>query len=133
MFNIYHIIYYLSTGGILKKLMEESTIQCSYLTWLELQYPAIFKVTASFPNGGARTKRYGARLKREGMKKGFPDIGIFWPSGIHHGMFIEFKSENGKLNLEQKKVLAELQTRGYNCVICKSLESAIKETKIYLI
>ena len=61
----------------MRSLVSESSIQCNYLKWLNLKYPDVFKVTSSFPNGGVREPRYGARLKREGMKKGFPDLGIF--------------------------------------------------------
>lgn len=116
----------------MKNIISESSIQCNYLKWLNFQHPEVFSVTSSFPNGGVREPRYGARLKREGMKKGFPDLGIFSPCGEYHGMFIEFKSEKGKLSPEQKEVLSKLQNKGYNCVICKSLDDAINQTNMYL-
>jgi hypothetical protein len=116
----------------MSKIISESSIQCNYLIWLKLQHPEIFKVTTSFPNGGAREPRYGARLKREGMKNGFPDLGIFSPCGEYHGMFIEFKNEKGRLTPEQKDVISKLQSKGYNCVVCKSLDEAINQTSKYL-
>lgn len=116
----------------MRSLVSESSIQCNYLKWLNLKYPDVFKVTSSFPNGGVREPRYGARLKREGMKKGFPDLGIFYPSSKYHGMFIEFKNEKGRLSVDQKDVIFKLQAKGYNCVVCKSLDDAINETNLYL-
>jgi hypothetical protein len=116
----------------MKKIISESSIQCNYLLWLKLQHPDVFKVTSSFPNGGVREPRYGARLKREGMKKGFPDLGIFSPSGEYHGMFIEFKNEKGRLSPDQKEVISKLQAEGYHCVVCKSMEDAINQTNLYL-
>lgn len=114
------------------KIISESTIQCNYLKWLNFQHPEIFKVTSSFANGGARDPRYGARLKREGMKKGFPDLGVFVPCREYHGMFIEFKNEKGRVSPDQKEVISKLQAKGYLCVICKSIDEAINQTNEYL-
>lgn len=116
----------------MKKVIRESTIQCNYLKWLNFQHPGVFEATSSFPNSGVREPRYGARLKREGMKKGFPDLGIFYPSGKYHGMFIEFKSEKGSLSPDQKKVLSTLDLNGYKCIVCKNFDEAINETNKYL-
>ncbi len=116
----------------MKKLISESTIQCNYLKWLNFQHPEVFDVTSSFPNGGVREPRYGARLKREGMKKGFPDLGIFYPCGDYPGMFIEFKNEKGRVSTEQKDIISKLQVKGYHCVICRSLDDAITQTNKYL-
>ena len=116
----------------MKKPISESSIQCSYLQWLNFQHPEVFEVTSSFPNGGVRDPRYGARLKREGMKKGFPDLGVFSPYGKYHGMFIEFKNEKGKVSPEQKEVISKLQAKGYLCVVCKSIDEAIHQTNEYL-
>lgn len=111
---------------------SESAIQSSYIAWLNLQYPEIAGVTASFANGGCRDPRYGARLKREGLKKGFPDVGVFYPSNPYHGLFIEFKSANGVLSSEQLTMAGKLTKQMYKCVICRSLEEAISTTKNYL-
>lgn len=110
----------------------ESAIQSTYITWLNLQYPAVADVTASFANGGKRDSRYGRRLKREGLKKGFPDIGIFVAKGKSHGMFIEFKSEKGVVRKEQKAAMSVLEAQGYRCSVCRSLEEAMDATSSYL-
>jgi len=112
--------------------LTESLIQCNYIQWLKLQYPKVADVTCAFVNGGARTPSYGARLKREGLQPGFPDLGVFYPSGKYPGLFIEFKAKNGKLTELQKGALARLEEQGYKCYVCYSLEEAIKATRDYL-
>jgi len=99
---------------------SESDIQSSFIIWVNLQYPLIADVTASFANGGARHPRYGNRLRREGLKRGFPDVGIFTARGKYHGMFIEFKSAKGKLSPYQRQAITDLRLQGYKCVVCKS-------------
>ena len=111
---------------------SESEIQSSFIVWLNLQYSEVADVTASFANGGVRDGRYGNKLKREGLKKGFPDIGIFFPANGMHGMFIEFKSDKGYLRKEQVGIMLKLKSQGYACVVCRNLEEAINETVTYL-
>lgn len=103
-------------------------------------------VTFAFANGGSRPKMIttgrnglkktfcpsGGKLKREGVKKGLPDVGMFWPNSESHGLFIEFKSKNGRLSIEQSDIIALLKNKGYTCVVCHSLEEAIDETVRYL-
>lgn len=113
-------------------LPSESVIQSSYIMWLNAQYPKVAEVTASIPNGGKRELRYGSRLKKEGLKKGFPDVGVFTPRGEHNGLFIEFKSKKGSIRQEQSAVMQRLMNEGYLCEVCRSLESAIEVTKNYL-
>lgn len=66
---------------------------------------------------GARTSIGTAiKLKRAGLKKGFPDMGIFEPRANWHGMFIELKLKSyaGK---EQKIWREELLKRNYYAII----------------
>lgn len=116
-----------------KTLMpSESAIQSSYIVWLNLQYPTVADVTAAFVNGGQRDVRYGKRLNREGLKKGFPDVGVFVANSDYHGLFIEFKSSKGVVRKEQKHVMSVLSAQGYRCAVCRSLEEAMDVTVSYL-
>src|SRR6185503_7847972 len=109
-----------------RKSASESAIQSAYIEWVKLQYPRIAEVTASIPNGGKREVKYGYRLKREGLKKGFPDVGVFVSRGRYHGLFIEFKSQKGIVRKEQSMIMESLSREGYLCEACKSLEEAIE-------
>lgn len=75
---------------------------------------------------------YAMRLKREGLKKGFPDVGIFVPRGGYHGMFIEFKGPKGKLSPEQIKMRKLLEDNDYVVKVCDTLDDAINATVSYL-
>ncbi|MBP9988042.1 MAG: VRR-NUC domain-containing protein, partial [Ruminococcus sp.] len=61
------------------------------------------------PNEGKRSVANGASLKRQGLKKGVPDIFILAPKGKYHGMAIEMKKIGQKPTKEQKQFLAELE------------------------
>lgn len=110
----------------------ESLIQQHFMQWLKLQYPSVFEVTASFPNEGRRSFKNASRMKAEGLKKGMPDIGIFYPTSKHHGMFIEFKSAKGRLSETQCYRIELLVALGYYCCVCWTLETAQEEVRKYL-
>jgi hypothetical protein len=70
------------------------------------------------------------KLRRAGLKPGFPDISLHWPvidkSNIpKYGLFIELKrTEGGSLSDEQKDWLGYLNSAGYVAVACKGFEAA---------
>ena len=69
------------------------------------------------PNEGKRTVSNGAALKRQGLKKGVPDICLPVPRAKYHGMYIEMKRIGGKPTAEQQYYINELAKQGYCCVI----------------
>ena len=83
-------------------------------------------------NEGKRSVAYAARLKRIGMRKGFPDLFIPIASGGHHGLFIELKSMTGRLTPAQKWWLAELNHEGYRAVMCRGSDEAIDVIRKYM-
>lgn len=115
-----------------RRRFSESITQQHFMTWLKLQFPKVHEVTASFPNEGKRSLRNASRMKAEGLKKGMPDLGVFYPTKHHPGMFIEFKSPKGKLTESQCDMLELLAARGYYCCACWTLEAAISEMRGYL-
>ena len=70
------------------------------------------------PNEGRRGWHSQKALKDNGVRRGWPDIEIFWQG---KGIFIELKSAKGRVGPEQKQVMLELTTHGMLCVICRSL------------
>lgn len=104
-------------------------------------YPRIWAVTFAIPNGGSRgggksiiNKKgqaistavlEGKRLKMMGVKPGVPDIFIAMPFNGYSGIFIEMKSEDGKLTPSQEYMIPLLRQQGYFCVICKSAKEAM--------
>ena len=73
------------------------------------------------PNGGNRSAVTGAQLKKQGVKKGVPDVIIF------RGMVaIELKRQcGGVTSPEQRKWLEDLTEAGWTCYVCRGAKAAI--------
>lgn len=84
------------------------------------------------PNGGLRSKATAAKLKAEGVKRGYPDVALDYPSGSHHGLRIEMKKQGGRTSPEQEKWLENLNNAGYLAVVCVGWEAAANIIKSYL-
>ena len=101
--------------------MSEHEIQCLLIKWAsaipELKCFAI-------PNGEKRNIMTGAKLKKAGVKAGVPDLFFCVPRGGYHGLFIELKSEKGRLSNEQKYWLEVLANNGYRSAVCFGLDEA---------
>ncbi len=104
----------------------ESNLQKMCVRWFRLQYPD--KLIFAIPNGGARNQITGAILKAEGVLAGVPDLFIAAKSfyGEYHGLFIEMKSEKGRLTDSQKEVGNKLSKAGYKVEVCFDIEQYAK-------
>jgi len=115
----------------------EHDIQSALFSWAQLQtacYPELALMFA-IPNGGKREKRQdkkgrwfsptAQKLKKEGVKRGIPDIFLPCARGGSHGLFIEMKAQDGRVSPEQASVHKLLREEGYAVIVCYSLESAI--------
>ena len=115
---------------------SEHQEQCTVIQYCTLKKILVF----SIPNANAMSSlnknmavRIMSRLKKEGLKKGIPDLFIPVPKGIWCGMFIEMKRQKGSTtSKEQKEWIATLQMQGYRAVICKGAKEAISEIDRYL-
>lgn len=81
------------------------------------------------PNESKRSARFGAELKRMGMKSGFPDVAIFTPPpgkfGIN-GVAIELKRQSGsRVSTEQRDWLVALEATGWKTAVCFGASDAI--------
>lgn len=101
-----------------------------------IQYRALsdarYKHIFAIPNGGYRAKSTGARLKREGTKKGVWDICIAIPSNEYHGAWIEVKSLEGKLTKEQIEFGQMMANVGYFCSVCFTPDEILWAIEVYL-
>ena len=122
-----------ATGGL--KMKGEAQEQKVIIQWCNLQsckYPEL-KMIFHCPNESKRSARYGAELKRMGMAKGFPDLGLLVPNKKYAGLFIELKADKTKsMTKEQKEWLEKLNSYGYKAVRCNGSEEAIQIIKRYL-
>jgi hypothetical protein len=74
----------------------------------------------------------GALLKRMGVKAGVSDIFIARPSRGYHGMFMEIKSEKGKVSPSQKAFLHNMKMEGYEVAVAYGADEAIAWIQAYL-
>lgn len=83
-------------------------------------------------NEGKRTVRFGAELKRMGLKNGVPDIVLPAPRGNYHGLYIEMKVGQNRPTAAQKEFLEFLKSQNYAAAVCYSADAAINIIKTYL-
>jgi len=105
---------------------EESKIQRACVHWFRSSHPRILLV--SFLNGvyiagtpGQRAMRWNI-LKAEGAVVGIPDLMVCHASKGYHALYVEMKTEKGKLSYEQKLIHAYLINAGYCVKICRSFD-----------
>lgn len=86
------------------------------------------------PNGGNRDARTGAKLKRQGVKPGVPDVLIFdtpkemeeIPGYMFSGIVIELKKvKGGRLREEQDEWLRKLAARNWITKVAFGADDAI--------
>ena len=104
-----------------KLAQPESKLQQAIVTYLR----AKGYLVAHVPNGGkmpgTKIQRQirGARLKREGVLAGFPDLILYAPKG--HVGHIEVKAEGNYQEPSQKAVQALLEGLGQSYAVCRSI------------
>lgn len=98
--------------------------QCA-LFELASKYPKFQLLNAS-ANGGKRNINVAKKLKRSGVKAGYPDVFLPVSRLGYHGLFIEMKASKprGVLKPHQKAWLKALSKEGYLCFTCWGAEAA---------
>lgn len=113
----------------------ESEEQIALFQWAEMmmkKYPEL-GMLYHIPNGGKRNIRTAARLRKEGVKPGVPDLCLPVPSGKYHGLYIEMKRQKGgKVSAIQDIWLSALMEYGYKTVVCCGWQAAAKVLTAYL-
>ena len=97
----------------------EHKIQVSIIEWLRWHKFFCFAI----PNGGNRNAVTGAILKKEGVLAGCPDLQVILDNG--KSIFLEVKTEKGVQQSTQKDFQKELEKRGHEYYIVRSLEDVI--------
>lgn len=98
----------------------------------ERAYPELAMLYA-IPNGGKRAIKTAVALKKQGVKRGVPDMCLPVPRGGFNGLYIELKRvKGGTVSDEQREWIAALNTQGYKAIICHGAEEAIEQIRGYL-
>lgn len=116
---------------------SEHSQQSAIFAWAALpdvreRYP-LLKWMFAIPNGFYSTAGQKGKMKAEGLRSGVPDI--FLPVRRNDGacgMFLEMKSDRGKLSSIQSEWLTYLITQGYHVAVAYSFEEATTIITRYL-
>jgi hypothetical protein len=112
----------------------EHDIQVAFIDWVKRAERTDKRLQLLFavPNGGQRNKIVAAKLKREGVRAGVPDIMLPCPSKTFSGLAIEFKRPGNTTTEKQDSYIDLLVEAGWFVVICTDAAAAIQTVRDYL-
>lgn len=109
----------------IKPLLEED-IQEAVVAWMDSK-GIIF---THIPSGGKRSKGYAAKLKRQGLKPGWPDLMVMLDDGF--GCLELKRPKKGRIEPEQQAFADECQRRGIKHAFAYGYSEAIEILKQWL-
>lgn len=103
------------------KYRSEHSEQVDLVNFFRVKYPGV--LIFAIPNGGKRGKIEAARLKKEGVTPGIPDL--FIPEWR---LWIEMKRvKGGRLSKEQKEQIKYLEGCGYSVIVGNGYLDALQK------
>ena len=112
--------------------MTEKAEQAIVVSWARLHRRPV-NMLFHIPNGGSRNIVEAKNLKRAGVLAGVPDLFLPVSRMGYHGMWIEMKSEKGKLSQNQTDMIEFLESQGYRVVVAYSGLDAIAAIEDYMV
>lgn len=107
--------------------------QVALVTWFSRAYPCWNHLLWATPNGGSRNRIEAAKLRKEGVRRGVPDLFLALPLNGFHGLFIEMKRQKGgTVSPEQKAMLKALTEQGYIAQIARGCDEGKSIINHYL-
>ena len=113
--------------------MNEHQMQCALIQWCSIAntaYPHIDKIFA-IPNGGQRHVATAVKLKKEGVKKGIPDLFLPVPRHGYHGLFVELKYGGNRPSPPQREFIEFAKNQHYATAVIYSVDQGIKTIQKY--
>lgn len=113
---------------------SEASEQITLMQWCNVnrcKYPELGLIF-HIPNGGRRNKLEAAKLKREGVRAGVPDLFLPVARNGYNGLFIELKFGSNKATAKQREWITELNKQGYYAVVCNGFEEAKSVIEKYI-
>ncbi len=113
---------------------SEHAEQVALFNWASIQSATSpeLQLLHAIPNGGKRDRVTAALLKAEGVRAGVPDIFLPVARERWHGLYIELKTERGRVTEHQKRWIRELRQQGYMAAVCRGWHPASALIKAYL-
>jgi VRR-NUC domain-containing protein len=85
----------------------------------------------AFPNEGRRSPQAGRRMVAEGLRKGVTDLVLAVPTTHSSALWIELKTDTGRIRPEQRDFGIYLADR-YTYRVCRSFDEARREIEQHL-
>jgi len=95
-----------------------------------VRYPHLDMLHCSL-NGVKLSGTQAKIAKGQGMLSGVPDLFLPVPKNGYHGLFIEMKSEKGRVTDNQEWFLSKTEGLGYKTAVCYSAKEAIDAIEAY--
>ena len=111
---------------------NESKLQAECVQWFRFNYPAYRYLLFAIPNGGLRNIKVAAKLKKEGVVAGVPDLFLAFPTNESAGLFIEMKYGKNTMTEAQKYMRQQLINQNYTHEVCYSFDEFVQIIKGYL-
>jgi hypothetical protein len=115
---------------------DECIALMQLVTMHERKYPEL-RWLMHIPNGGKRSKAEAGKFKAMGVRAGVSDY--FLPvrrkqvgMAESAGFWIEMKSKDGKLSVDQSRFLDDMLVAGYATGVCHGAEEAWRFIEMYL-
>ena len=102
----------------------EDRLSIALMDYVRIQYPQHRENFIHMPNGGNRSAATGALLKRMGVLPGVSDYICTQPSSGWPLLWIELKTETGKVTDTQKEFLAAQRQNGAMAVVAFGWDEA---------
>lgn len=102
--------------------MTETQEQKQLIQWCRTD--PRFQFLFHIPNESVGGQGWMVRNRQMGVKAGVPDLFYPVPAQGYHGLFIEMKTEKGRLDPKQKRWIEILEAFGYKCVVAHGWEEA---------
>lgn len=95
-------------------------------------YPKLIPYFTHLPFGEQRNALVGRKLKEMGCTRGWPDYLLARPAAGYHGLFLEFKTNKGRVSPHQKEKMEVLRGIGFACAVVRGSAIAIEVIQLYL-
>jgi hypothetical protein len=117
-----------------KTTASEYQEQCALFDWVDAHlhlHPELKMMFATL-NGLRLPIGLAMKAKKQGNRKGVPDVFLMSPRQGFHGLVFEMKVKPNKLTKEQEEWMKIASVYGYCTGVCYSVDEAIELVKSYL-
>lgn len=120
---------------------HEHQLQVKCVKWFNYQYPNLRGLLFAIPNGGRRDETTAKKLKAEGVVAGVADLFLAIPRyklggsyTVHHGLFIEMKTEDkgSRQRPSQREFEGNVRMMRYDYHIVRTFDEFVELITSYL-